>query len=284
MRLTTVMAFVLSALFIFVNPIFAQQYEIIYPNGKTAISEKALPPSVYLAQKNTLQITAEFFSKSNPELSPYIFSGSGFIDADSGNVVSARHLLVEAVMDLFFNYGEKFYIDDKGIPRGVNYDYRFYASVVTAGPDSLKHKYPLSVAAIGPINTYLDVIIFKPTQKIPVRGLKLSNDIGVGEIVYASGLTKAQSHFHKPDSSVVYVDINTIKFTAENTILAFLEKIESGGVKRIYQLFRPIQHGFSGGPLLNKKGEVVGILIETHELFSFAVSSEDVKMLIKKIR
>jgi len=40
--------------------------------------------------------------------------------------------------------------------------------------------------------------------------------------------------------------------------------------------------GFSGGPVLNKNGEVVALLIEGTQNFMFAISTEDIIKFLKE--
>ncbi len=264
-------------------PAFGQQFEVIYPNGLTAVAEKALPPQVYLSQQNILEIKGEFFPKNQPDAQPWIVQATGFIEKASGHVVSARHLLVETVMDLAERYNEPFYIDENGVFQGVNYDYKFFAVLNTA---TARLEYPLEVVAMGPMDTYLDVILFKPLKKIPVKNLALSSNIKPGDKVYASGFTTQDTHYHKANGKTARVTTDKIKFTAEHVVLAILqnETIASIGVKKLYRLAKPTQSGFSGGPVFNTGGQVIGIMIEKDSIFSFAISSDDITTVIKSIK
>ncbi|OGN01418.1 MAG: hypothetical protein A2651_03970 [Candidatus Yanofskybacteria bacterium RIFCSPHIGHO2_01_FULL_42_12] len=182
---------VLGMLLVFTDSVFGQQFETIYPNGLTAIAERPLSSAVYLSQQNIIKIRGEFFQKNQPDAPPIIVQASGFVEKDSNYVVSARHLLVETVMELAGRFGEPFSLDKNGIPRGVGYDYRFFAVLDTA---TERKEYPLTVVAMGPLDTYLDVMLFKPTKNLPVKSLGLSNKVRSGDKVYVSGFTSQNTH------------------------------------------------------------------------------------------
>lgn len=283
MKPASISALALSALLIFANPTFGQQFEVVYPNGLIAIAKKSLPRQIYLSQKNVLKIVGEFSPKDQPNAQPMVVWGSGFIEKESGYVVSARHLLVETAMNLAERYNEPFKIDKNGVLRGLNYDYRFYVVLYTA---TERLEYPLEVMAMSPMGTYADVILFKPLKKIPVDGLILSSNVKPGDKVYASGFTAQSTHYHKINGETVWITTDEIKFTAEHIILAGLKnKITASiGVNKLYRLAEPTQSGFSGGPVLNSAGQAVGMIIERDTLFAFVISSDDIAAVVKSIK
>lgn len=283
MKSAIISVLALSVLVTFANPTLGQQYEIIYPNSLMAIAEQPLPQSVYLSQQNILRIKAEFFLKNQPAAPPLVTQATGFIEKSSGYIVSARHLFVETVMNLAERNGEPFSINKDGILREVNYDYRFFAVLDTA---TTRTQYPLEVVAMGPLDTYLDVILFRPLKKISVKGLTLSSNVKPGDKVYASGFTTQRTHYHKANGEVVWITIDESKFTSDHVILVPIHNntITLAGVKKLYRLAKPSQVGFSGGPVFNNTGQVIGIMIETDTLFSFVISSEDINVVIKSIK
>lgn len=272
-----VFAFIFAA----VSPVFAQQYQVIYPNGKVAISEKPLPLPVYESQKNILLIEGEFFPKNNPAQNLRKVWQTGFVNAESGNIVSARHGLVETAMSILESNNLDYQIDNQGVIRGIEYDYKFYASVLAATRDAALKKYNLSVISMGAMGTDIDVVVFKSKEKIPVKALQISNTASlVGETVYFSGVTRSSSHFHEEDGEEVYITFQNIKFNIESTILSVFASVEHSSVGKMYLLSRPVKGGFSGGPILNKTGKVIGMGVATDEIFSYAISAQDIISLL----
>ena len=277
---------IFASILVSAKPSIAQQYQVVYPNGKVAISEKPLPPPVYESQKNILVIEGEFFSQNNPNL--FSVWQTGFMDARSGYIISARHGLVETAMTLLGRYGLDYKIDGQGILRGVGYDYRFYALTPAATSSSTREtatkRYPLSVVAMGPMGTDNDVIVFKSTEKILAQGLEMTTKAAVGETVYFSGFTKSSLHFHDPDGETVYVTFQNLKFNVESIIVSMFENVRASKVKRTYLLTRSVKGGFSGGPILNKAGKVIAMGIATDEMFSYAISSQDISTVLSSIK
>ena len=283
MKLAMFSTLSLSFLLIFASSIFAQQYETIYPNGLTLIARKPLPQKVYLAQQNIVEIEGRFFTNEKPHREITGGQGSGFIEKKSGYVISARHNIIEAMVEIWSEHDLPYYIDEKGIPVSKKYHYKFYAIVYTA---TSKVEYPLEVVGIGPLGTHADVMAFRPLKQIPVNGLELFDNPRVGDEVYASGFTGYTTHYHQENGWKVVVNAGSTKFNFENIVAAVLEdkKITSFGVKRIYKLFGGIEFGFSGGPVLDRHGQVIAVTIEESKNFLYAISSQDVRALIKSIK
>lgn len=280
-RLTA--ALLTSIIFLIGSPVFAQQYEVIYPNGFSMIAENPLPRKVYLAQQNILEIQGRFFTKERPEQEFAVVQGSGFLEKESGYVISARHNLVEIIIDIWSRENLSYYIDKKGIPVSREYVYQFYAIVYTA---TARLEYPLEVAGIGPLGTHVDIMVFKPLKQIPVNGLELSENSKVGDKVYVSGFINYVIHYHQKDGRPTIVNLGSAKFNFDNEIVAILEdeKVALVGLKRVYRLLGRGEEGFSGGPGLDRNGQVVGITVEKSDFLLYAISSQDIAALIKSIK
>jgi len=272
----------ISCLAFAISLTFAQQIEVAYPNGLMAVAENNLPQKVYLAQRNVVRIIGEFTPKGSGKPGA-IVQGSGFIESKSGYVITARHILVETVMNLKKRYGEQFYLDQHGIPQGIAYNYEIFAVVDTAASNN---KFPLTVVGMSPLGTYADILVLKPLVEIPLQGLPLSDAIAVGESVYISGFTSPNSYFYNSNGEQIFIDLDIIKFNLEGKILAVLQNRElaNTGVKKIFRMYAITTFGFSGGPVINKQGQVLGILSSGNEVFSHAFSSEDIKETIKTVK
>ena len=108
-----------------------------------------------------------------------------------------------------------------------------------------------------------DIAIFKLSEHKDLKKFSISKKIKVGEEVYAIGSPLG------------------IKNTVSNGILSGIREEEF----EIYQYTAPISPGSSGGALLNKKGEVVGItyasMVEGQNL-NLAIKISDVENLYRK--
>lgn len=280
-----------TVLFIFLllsSPSFAQQTQVIYPNGLIAIAAKPLPRKVYEAQKNILEIRVRLFYPNRPSVTIGAASGSGFVEKTSGYIVTARHVLIETMINLMAHQVGTFYIDKNGLPQGTLYEtlynYEFKAILYTATGEL---EYPLELKAIGPMGTHSDVMILKSFKPIPVQGLELEYKAKPGDTVYASGFTNYRTHYHNSRGQTATIQLDSrIKYNFESTILAVLENnaTKSASVKRAYRLAGGVDFGFSGGPTLNTLGQAIGITNQTDGYFSYATSAQDIDALIRSVK
>lgn len=275
--------FALFILFLATSTVFAQQTQVLYPNGLIAIAANPLPPKVYEAQKNTLEIRIRLFHPARPSITLSAASGSGFVEKNSGYVISARHVLIETIINLMTHQGGVFFIDKNGLPQVAPYSYEFKAVLYTATGEL---EYPLELMAIGLMGTHNDVMVLKALKPIPVNGLELSYRAKPGDKVYASGFTNYRTHHHSATGQTINAQLDSrIKYNFEDTLLAVLENnaIKSAGLKRFYRLAGGSDFGFSGGPTFNTAGQVIGITIQTDGYFSYVVSSHDIAEVIKLV-
>ncbi|OGN06794.1 MAG: hypothetical protein A2750_03590 [Candidatus Yanofskybacteria bacterium RIFCSPHIGHO2_01_FULL_45_42] len=270
---------ILSALSVFVffaQSAYAQNKEMLFSSGEVLIADEPLPSKVFNAQKNVLKIIAGFYSKDDANPDSFIFLGSGFVEKNSGLVVTARHLLVEPL----FSVGQPHVVNGDLVSK---YAHDFYAIVERA--DSLEI-FPLFFVAMSKLDTYGDVMLLRPTNKnLNVNPLELDLNASLGDTVYTSGFTAHYSNYYDLDGKIKNVLVDEIKFNFRNKISAIKENqgLAAAGVSRIYRMVDHAQGGFSGGPVLNDQGRVIGITIEVNGAFVYAMSARDILNLISSL-
>ena len=117
--------------------------------------------------------------------------------------------------------------------------------------------------------------------KINLTGLKPakfgnSNSVKAGEPVYAIGNPIGYEFERTVTSGIISAKSRTIKFIEDNKEILMSDLIQTDAT---------INPGNSGGPLINQKGEVIGInslKIETAEGIGFAVQVNVIKPIIEK--
>ena len=117
--------------------------------------------------------------------------------------------------------------------------------------------------------------------KINLTGLKPakfgnSNSVKAGEPVYAIGNPIGYEFERTVISGIISAKSRTIKFIEDNKEILMSDLIQTDAT---------INPGNSGGPLINQKGEVIGInslKIETAEGIGFAVPVNVIKPIIEK--
>ncbi len=152
-----------------------------------------------------------------------IGAGSGFIVSEDGLVVTNRHVVLDKAAD--------------------------YAVLTSDGK-----KYPAKVLALDPVAD-LAIIKIQSDRKFLAITLGNSNGIQVGQGVVAIGNALGQF------SNTVSVGVvSGLKRTvsASNESGSFSETLEG-----IIQTDAAINHGNSGGPLLNLRGEAIGVNVAT---------------------
>lgn len=267
--------------------------EEMYPFGTVIISKESLPDKVYEAQKNKILISVVFFEK---ETSNTIISsvGTGFVTESPGIIVTARHLLDGLMVSMEKMKNEKIKLNPK-----FDYDYMFIGTIIT---DTAWIKFPLSLVAIGEKGTLKDIMALRvdtitmerartvgdALESNPFNVLTKTSkfvDADIGEKVYISGFAPGVTeYFNKNNEAVpVYLDLINHTFIAE--IEALLPEIPGNktGVKIIYRLCDSAEPGFSGGKVVDKDGNVIGMTIAAsrERNFIYAISSKDIRAFLK---
>ena len=126
-----------------------------------------------------------------------------------------------------------------------------------------KMKYDIEgITAIDPIR---DLVILKISD-VPAKAVSLGNSesVQVGETVYAVGNPQG------------------LEGTFSQGIISSIRNV---GNDKLLQITAPISPGSSGGPVLNDKGEVIGVSVATFrggQNLNFAIPSNYLKTLLKK--
>lgn len=267
--------------------------EEMYPFGTVIISKESLPDKVYEAQKNKILISVVFFEK---ETSNTIISsvGTGFVTENSGIIVTARHLLDGLMVSMEKMKNEKI----KSNPK-FDYGYMFIGTIIT---DTAWIRFPLSLAAIGEKGTLKDIMALRVDTITMERARAIGDaldsnpfsvltktskfaDADIGEKVYISGFAPGVTEYFNKNNEVVpvYLDLINHTFIAETE--ALLPEIPGNktGVKIIYRLYDSAEPGFSGGKVVNKDGNVIGMTIAAsrERNFIYAISSKDIRAFLK---
>ncbi len=118
------------------------------------------------------------------------------------------------------------------------------------------------------IDKQRDLAILKVSDiGAPTLSLGNSNGVQVGQSVYAVG--------------------NPVGFLEGTFAPGFVSSIRGKDPSKSIQITAPISQGSSGGPLLNDKGEVIGVVagaITEGQNLNFAIPSNYLKELFDKVR
>lgn len=135
---------------------------------------------------------------------------------------------------------------------------RGYAKVVG---QKTKH----DIQGITAVDPERDLVVLKISATgSPALALGSSDDVQVGESVYAVGNPQG------------------LEGTFSQGIVSSIREV---GADKLLQITAPISPGSSGGPVLNGKGEVIGVSVATFrggQNLNFAIPSSYLKMLLAK--
>jgi TPR repeat protein len=124
-------------------------------------------------------------------------------------------------------------------------------------------RYPIE--GIIAIDSARDLVVLRvPISGVPALPLGNSNAVEVGESVYAVGNPQG------------------LEGTFSQGIVSSIRADRSG---KLIQITAPISEGSSGGPVLNAKGEVIGIsfaIYKKGQNLNFAIPSNDLKALLNR--
>lgn len=215
-------------------------------NNQTLFS---LPEIYQKAQKSVVMITSY-----TPNA---IGSGSGILYDDQGHIVTNYHVVEENDNSL----------NDNSI------DVTFFDGYV----------YPAKIVGTDPFN---DIAVIKvdnvPKEKLIPLSFGDSSKMKPGDQVAAFGFPKSF------DPSIAQSNVASMTTGIVSAIGRFMDESlvlqgEPFKIPDVIQTDAAINHGNSGGPLLNMKGEVIGIntaIIPDASLMNFAVPSNTVKKIV----
>lgn len=262
-------------------------------------SDIPLPKKVRESFKSTIAITA-IFTLNRP--SAYFPAkqeshGSAFITKDG--VISARHTFLIAIKEHGYRR-MPFILDKDNLPRSVHYNYKFYG---TADINGKPTTFPLELIGMGEPYKSQDFAIFKainlPPQLKPLEfeeNVKQENGDGrfdEDEIYYSSGRIPSFVP-HNNDLSPIgkKIQMDFVNYTFAGYVSAVLTDMpnnKDADLKKIYRIGRFINNvepGYSGGPVFDKNGKVIGMTVYLSPGFSFsyAISATDLRLFIEKLR
>lgn len=260
----------------------------IFPQ-EALISSEPLPEKVRDSFQNTINITACFIlDNQNQVLSsePMEFGGTAYM-FEPGLFISARHIFLVAVAELD-KIGHHFIIDKNGLPQIDRYRYIFYG---TANINGLAVTFPLELIAMGDPYRPRDLAVFRATN-LPsqLRYLEFGKPASLGDTVYSSGRVPSFNYFDsnlKPTRKQELLDFINFNFRGHiNGIITDLPTNISAGFKKIYSIRTELEPGFSGGPVFDINGKVIGLTVSVSPglNFSYAISGEDQKLFIKELK
>src|SRR6266571_1936621 len=121
-----------------------------------------------------------------------------------------------------------------------------------------------AIRGVVGINANADIVLLEvPGAKAPPLELSQGTDLGIGDVVYAVG---------NPEG---------LEGTFSQGIVS---GIRGSGTDKLIQITAPISPGSSGGPIINNRGEVVGVAVATFregQNLNFAVPASYVLPLLK---
>lgn len=275
-----ILIMLLLIILIFTYPLWFASGDSIYPlpsrNAKT--SNLSLPMPVREALKNVIAIRAEVHVKNNTSrfLRNRFRSGGTSYMVKPGIFISARHIIMVTISGL----GYHFMVDRYGVPHSDIFDYSLYG---TSDINNQSVDFPLTIAAMGDLSKFEDIMVLKASDyPAGLKILELDDRIlNLDDAVYNSGYIPQYVEREDRTSEILF---DVIKkgypgiIDAVNTDI----QINKAGVLVLYRIETKFERGFSGGPIFNSKGQVVGMTVLHNNNHLYAISTKDLKLFINR--
>ena len=249
------------------------------PLRNSNASDSLIPEIVMKETKHVIAITQR--TESSSLINSLIKNsseawGTGF-SVQQGVFVSAGHILSTQAANLA-HIGHVISFDKFGIPKSDRKTF-MYTFTGTTNINNKSEDFSFRIAGLGNlINQFKDIVVLvAETVPTGLKTLKLNpNALKLDEKIYASGYIFQKIAIGQGGRGLVLFDV--IKKTQPGMVDAVIENlpINDLGVKRFYRINGQLELGYSGGPILNSAGEVVGMIILRSQNQFYAISSQDV--------
>ena len=201
-------------------------------------------------------------------LTVYSYCGVNVVEAQSTQEIAQKALASTVLLVMEddngqpFSLGSGFFVRNNQIATNlhvVSGAARGYARLV-----GKKTKY--NIEGITAVDRARDLVILK-ISALGTQGIPLGNSdmVQIGESIYAVGNPRG------------------LEGTFSQGIISSIRNV---GTDKIFQLTAPISPGSSGGPVLNDKGEVIGVSVATYrggQNLNFAIPSNYLTALKRRI-
>ena len=198
----------------------------------------------------------------------FLFCGIAASNAQSPQQIAKKALastvllVMEDANGQPLSFGSGFFVGNGQVAT----NFHVIAGAVRGYVKLVSQKTKYDIEGITAVDTERDLVILK----ILVPGPKVvlvsdSDTVQVGELVYAVGNPRG------------------LEGTFSQGIISSIRKV---GTDKILQLTAPISPGSSGGPVLNNKGQVIGVSVATFrggQNLNFAIPSNYLKKLMEQI-
>ena len=139
--------------------------------------------------------------------------------------------------------------------------------------------YSINAEVVG-TNEYADLAVLKVNIPYSTDALTLGDSslCKAGELVIAIGTPVSLEYSHSTEMGMISNNIKTIENSitvGDNNIIYYLD---------VLQLSSNLKPGYSGSPIINMNGEVVGMVtMSLDERFNFAITANEIKIIANKL-